>query len=68
MLGDFLTGQAGRIAEPAQLQREPAAPDGGALLGGRGDLLPSGKRLPSVWHLSPRPVPLSLSRATFPAG
>ncbi len=39
MLGNFLTGQTGRIAEPAQLQREPAPPDGGAVLSGRGDLL-----------------------------
>jgi hypothetical protein len=36
MLGNFLTGKAGRIAEPAQLQREPATPNRGALLSGRG--------------------------------
>src|ERR1700684_3714871 len=62
MLGDFLTGQAGRVAEPAQLQREPAAPYGGALLRGRRDLLLSGIAL----AISVAPVaapPCRLARA-----
>ena len=68
MLGNFLTGQAGRITKPAQLQREPATPDRGALLSGRGDLLVSGIAVPSVWHLPQTPRTAEPQSAALPAG
>lgn len=66
MLGNFLTGQAGRIAEPAQLQCEPAAPDGGALLSGRGISFCPYSRAFSVAPGTAPPEPLGLRTPPWP--